>query len=217
MTTYVLVHGAWHGAWAWDRVVPLLAARTVVPELSGGNAGLEDHVDQVVAALATTDGEVILVGHSSAGLVVRQAADRRPDLVNHIVLVEGWAGPDGTSLFGMAPAWFSEALRATAVDGLLPPVSAALLGISDPGDARWVEQHLRPHPLRTFVEPTRLTGAVDRIPGTAVYGRSARLPFADLARALGYSTVPIDGPHDVMITDPRTLAESLLRVRKSEV
>ena len=53
--TYVLVHGAWHGAWAWDRVVPLLAARTVVPELSGGNVGLEDHVDQVVAALETVD------------------------------------------------------------------------------------------------------------------------------------------------------------------
>ena len=159
---------------------------------------------------------MVLVGHSYAGLVVRQAADRRPDLVNHIVLVEGWAGPDGTSLFGMAPDWFNQALRATVVDGLLPPVSAALLGIDDPDDARWVEERLRPHPLRTFNEPTRLTGAVDRIPGTAVYGRSARLPFADLARALGYRTVPIDGPHDVMITDPRTLTESLLGVRKSE-
>lgn len=216
MTTYVLVHGAWHGAWAWDRVVPLLAAPTVIPELAGGDVGLDDHVDQVVAALAIADDDVVIVGHSYAGLVVRQAADRRPDLVNHIVLVEGWAGPDGASLFGLAPAWFTEALRATAVDGLLPPVPAALLGVDDPGDARWLEERLRPHPLRTFVEPTRLTGAVDRIPGTAVHGRAAALPFADLGRALGYRTVPIDGPHDVMITDPRTLTAVLLEVRKPE-
>lgn len=217
MTTYVLVHGAWHGAWAWDRVVPLLAARTaVVPELSGGNVGLEDHVAQVVAALATVGDEVILVGHSYAGLVVRQAADQRPDLVNHIVLVDGWAGPDGASLFGVAPAWFTEALQATAVDGLLPPASAALLGIEDPDDARWVEERLRPHPVRTFAEPTRLTGAVDRIPGTAICCRSTKLPFADLARALRYRIIPIDGSHDIMITDPRTLAHLLLAIRNPE-
>ncbi len=216
VTTYILVHGAWHGAWAWDRVVPLLAARTVVPELSGGDVGLEDHVAQVVATLATAGDKVVLVGHSYAGLVIRQAADQRPDLVDHIVLVEGWAGPDGASLFGMAPAWFTQALQATAVDGLLPPVPAALLGIDDPDDARWVEERLRPHPIRTFAEPTRLTGAVDRIPGTALYGRSAKLPFADLARALGYRMVPIDGPHDVMITSPRALAHLLLAVQKQE-
>ena len=216
VTTYILVHGAWHGAWAWDRVVPLLPARAVVPELSGGDVGLADHVAQVVAALATASDEVVLVGHSYAGLVIRQAADQRPDLVDHIVLVEGWAGPDGASLFGMAPAWFTQALQATAVDGLLPPVSAALLGIDDPDDARWVEERLRPHPLRTFLEPTRLTGVVDRIPGTAVYGRLTKLPFADLAHALGYRMVPIDGPHDVMITDPSTLAHLLVAVRKPE-
>lgn len=217
MTTHVLVHGAWHGPWAWERVVPLLRVRTVVPELSGGDAGLDDHADQIVTVLEAADDEVVLVGHSYAGLVVRQAADRRPDRVRRIVLVEGWAGPDGASLFGLAPAWFADALRASVTDGQLPPWPAALLGIDDPDDARWAEARMRPQPLRTFTDRTRLTGAVDRIPGTAIYGRSARLPFAEFGRALGYHMVPIDGPHDVMITDPPTLAEALMGVRDAHV
>ena len=123
MTTYVLVHGAWHGPWAWDRVVPLLraaGARTLTPDLSApGDHGLHDHAAIVVAALdaALDTGEpddLVLVGHSYAGLVVREAADARPDLVSHLVLVDGWAGPDGASLFGLAPERFVQVMRAAA-------------------------------------------------------------------------------------------------------
>ncbi|WP_214322504.1 alpha/beta fold hydrolase [Nonomuraea sediminis] len=217
MTAFMLVHGAWHGAWAWDRVVPLLG-RTLVPELSSGSqVGLADHVAEVVAALDAADEPVVLVGHSYGGLVVRQAADTRPGQVAHLVLVEGWAGPDGASLFSLAPAWFRDALQASAVDGELPPWPAVQVGITDPDDARWVEERMRPHPLRTFTDATRLTGAVDRIPGTGVYGIESRIPFADFVQALGYRPVPIVGPHDVMITDPALLADVLLKVRDQEV
>ncbi|MFI6602421.1 alpha/beta fold hydrolase [Nonomuraea sp. NPDC050536] len=216
MTAFVLVHGAWHGAWAWDRVVPLLG-RTFVPELSAGpDVGLDDHVAEVVAALDAVGERVVLVGHSYGGLVVRQAADTRPGQVAHVVLVEGWAGPDGASLFSLAPAWFSEALEASAAGGEMPPPPAVWVGITDPDDARWAEQQMRPHPLRTFTDATRLTGAVDGIPGTGVYGAETRLPFADFTQAIGYRPVPIAGPHDVMITDPALLADILLGVRDQE-
>jgi pimeloyl-ACP methyl ester carboxylesterase len=94
MTTFVLVHGAWHGPWAWDRIVPLLhaaGARTLAPDLGTvGDRGLHDDARTVVAALDTVrrEGELVLVGHSYAGLVVREAADARPDAVGHIVLVD---------------------------------------------------------------------------------------------------------------------------------
>src|ERR1044072_814532 len=62
MTTFVLVSGAWHGPWAWDRVVPLLeraGARTVVPDLVyGRDVGLHDHVAQVVAAIDAAGAEI---------------------------------------------------------------------------------------------------------------------------------------------------------------
>jgi pimeloyl-ACP methyl ester carboxylesterase len=211
--TFVLVHGAWHGAWCWDRVVPLLGESVVTPELRLGG-GLDDDVKDVITALDGCEGEVILVGHSYGGLVVRQAADQRPEKVGHLVLVEGWAGPDGSTLFDLAPDWFEGALRSlTGADGLIPPLPPQQVGVEDPDDVRWMEGLLRPQPLRSFTEPTRLTGAVDRIPGTAIHGRSQQLPFADLARALGYRTVAMDGPHDMMVTHPRPLADLLLDVR----
>ncbi|MFF0524333.1 alpha/beta fold hydrolase [Actinomadura nitritigenes] len=219
MTTFVLVAGAWHGPWAWDRVTPLLhdaGARTVAPALGEGDVGLHDHADDVVAALDGIDGidgdGVVLVGHSYAGLVVREAADQRPDRVRHLVLVDGWAGPDGTSLYDLAPAPFVQALRGRTSGGRIAVPPPAAVGIDDPDDAAWLAERMRPQPARTFEEPTRLTGAADRIPGTAILCRPSVYPFEQCAKAIGYRTVPIDGPHDVMLTGPGALARLILEV-----
>ncbi|WP_405903262.1 alpha/beta hydrolase [Streptomyces sp. NBC_00656] len=216
MTTFVLVHGAWHGSWAWERVTPILlaaGARVVAPDLTlDRDVGLRHHVDEVVTAIDATAGEeLVLVGHSYAGLVVRQAADRRPERVAHLVLVEGWAGPDGAGLAQLAPDWFMAAMRANAGDGWCVPAPAPeSFGITEPGEARRLERRLRGQPLRTFTEATCLTGAVDRIPGTGVHCRPATFPFARFAAELGYRAIALDGPHDVMLTDPRSVADVLL-------
>ncbi|MER7505937.1 alpha/beta hydrolase family protein [Nonomuraea pusilla] len=224
MTTYVLVAGAWHGSWAWERIVPVLASagmRTVTPDLSAHpDAGLDDHAAEVAAALDRREGaagggsrDVVLVGHSYAGLVVRQAAGLRPAAVRHVVLVDGWAGPDGASLFALAPHSFEAAVRRSAGGRpLIPPPPPETFGVTDPRDAAWLRERLRPHPLRTFSDTTTLTPAVARIPGTGVLCRPATYPFERFAKEAGYRTVAIDGPHDVMLTRPEALARLLLDV-----
>ena len=212
MTTFVLVPGAWHGSWAWERVVPLLPNAVAVDLTLDRDVGLRDHVDEVVAVVdALDDPDVVLVGHSYAGLVVRQAADLRPERVAHLVLVEGWAGPDGASLADLAP--FMDRVWAAVRDGWRVPVpDSATFGVTDLGDA----SRLRDHPLRTFTEPSRLTGAVDRIPGTGVHCRPEVLPFARIAKQLGYRQVALDGPHDIMLTDPGAVAGVLLELRNEK-
>ena len=222
MTTFVLVHGAWHGPWAWDRTVePLHAAgaRTLTPDLSApGDHGLHDHARTVVAALdSVAEDDIVLVGHSYAGLVVREAADARPGIVGHLVLVDGWAGPDGSSMFTLAPASFVAAVR-TAAETLggghrIPAPPPAAFGIHDADTADLLAKRMVTQPLRTFTEPTRLTGAVDRIAGTAVHCRPQTYSFDRFGADLGYRTVALDGPHDVMLTDPHRLARILLRQR----
>jgi hypothetical protein len=94
-----------------------------------------------------------------------------------------------------------------------PRAGPSAFGVTDPDDANWLSQRLLPQPLRTFTEVTRLTGAVDQIPGTAIYCRPQVYPFEQLAKEIGYRTVVIDGPHDVMLTRPHELAALLLDVR----
>jgi pimeloyl-ACP methyl ester carboxylesterase len=211
MTTFVLVHGAWHGGWAWERVVPLLP-HAVAPDLTlDRDVGLTDHVDEVVAVIdGLADPDLVLVGHSYAGLVVRQAADLRPDRIAHVVLVEGWAGPDGVSLADLAP-FMDRVFRAVRDGWRVPVPDPATLGITAADAGR-----LREHPLRTLTESTALSGAVDWIPGTGVYCRPEVLPFGRIATRLGYRPVALDGPHDVMLTDPAAVAEVLLPLRNEK-
>lgn len=222
MTTFVLVHGSWHGPWAWDRVAMLLhaaGARTLTPDLStAGDYGLHDHAQTVIAAIDNAAGDdIVLVGHSYAGLVVREAADARPDNVGRIVLVDGWAGPDGSSMFSLAPDSFVAAVRAAAetlAGGYrIPAPPPAAFGIKDPDTAALLAARMVPQPLRTFTDPTRLTGAVDRIAGTAIYCRPQTYPFDQFGKDLGYQTLALDAPHDVMLTNPELLARMLLQTR----
>jgi pimeloyl-ACP methyl ester carboxylesterase len=215
VTTFVLVHGAWHGGWAWERVMPLLP-RAVAPDLTHDrDVGLHDHVLELVSVMDSLDDpDLVLVGHSYAGLVVREAADRRADRVAHVVLIEGWAGPSGVSLADLAP--FMDVVRAAADGWRIPPPPPAAYGITDPDDTAWLARRLRDQPRRTFTEPTELTGAVDRIPGTGVHCRPEVYPFARLAKDLGYRTVAMDGPHDVPLTDPLGVAEALWPLRNEK-
>jgi pimeloyl-ACP methyl ester carboxylesterase len=234
MTTFILVHGAWHGGWAWDRVAPQLretGATVIAPTLTGLGArsseasseiGLQTHVEDVAQALdAVSDGPATLVGHSYAGLVVREAADRRSELVRQIILVDGWVGPDGSSLLSLAPDWFADGIRQVVADsdddGLIPAPHPAVFGINDPADVSWLEGKLCRQPLRTFTDSTRLEGAVDGIPGVAICCKPPNLPFAELGAELGYELVPIEGPHDVMVSDPELVAEQLLTASEEGV
>jgi pimeloyl-ACP methyl ester carboxylesterase len=226
MSRFVLVQGAWHGAWCWDHVAARLRAaghRVQTPTLTGlgeradeltRDVGLRTHVDGVVSAVNAGE-PCVLVGHSYAGLLVREAADRAPGHVRRVVLVDGWAGGNGTSLLGLAPSWFVDGLRAAADrdgDGwAIPAPDPALVGVTDARQATWLRERMTAHPLRTFVDATVLTGAVDAIPGTAIACRpGAALPFDAFAGALGYDLEDLQSGHDAMVIAPDELADLLL-------
>jgi pimeloyl-ACP methyl ester carboxylesterase len=221
----VLVHGAWHGGWCWRRVVPILRDAGLdvhSPSLTGlgdrahlvsPGVGLATHVEDVVSYLRYNElTDAVLVGHSYAGLVVREAADRVRDRVRTIALLDAWVGPDGSSLDQLAPGWFVDSLRASAATSgfgwLCPPPTPGLVGVTDEADARWVGDLLVAHPLRTFTDRTRLTGAIDGVPHHAAVCRDGLgLPFADMAAAVGCPQPTVLGcGHDAMVTLPAEVA-----------
>ena len=91
MTTFVLVHGASHGSWCWDKVVPLLEAQghgVVAVDLPGNTYGefdippaqvtLDTYAQHVCKVLDQLDDPVVLVGHSLGALTITQTAEYRP-------------------------------------------------------------------------------------------------------------------------------------------
>src|SRR5882757_3519107 len=102
MTTYALVHGAWHGAWCWERLTPLLqqAGHDVVTmdlPSEDGAATFDSYADVVCAALTGCDDDVVLVGHSYGGNTVPLVAARRP--IRHLVYLCAMIPDIGRSLF----------------------------------------------------------------------------------------------------------------------
>jgi pimeloyl-ACP methyl ester carboxylesterase len=83
MTTFALVHGAWHGAWCWEQLTPLLqqAGHDVVTmdlPIEDGAATFDTYADVVCAAIDGRGEDVVLVGHSMSGATVALVAARRP-------------------------------------------------------------------------------------------------------------------------------------------
>src|SRR5437879_8074936 len=102
----VLIPGLWLDASSWDDVVPDLERaghRTHALTLPGmeskdaerSKITLRDHVDAVVEAIDSLDGDVVLVGHSGGGAIAHAAADARPERVVRVVYVDSWPNGDG--------------------------------------------------------------------------------------------------------------------------
>jgi len=112
MTTFVLVHGAWHGAWCWNKVVPGLEAaghHVITPELPGSGEDttpasevtLDAYASRLVEVLDQQDEKVIMVGHSMGGLAISAAAELRPDKVGGLVYLSGFLPRSGQSLLSL--------------------------------------------------------------------------------------------------------------------
>jgi pimeloyl-ACP methyl ester carboxylesterase len=111
----ILVPGFWLDASSWSEVTPPLVAAghrvlpLTLPGLEAADApragiGLRDHIDAVVAALDTLDGQVVLVGHSGGGAIIHGAVDARPDRVARAIYVDSGPLAEGGVINDELPA-----------------------------------------------------------------------------------------------------------------
>lgn len=112
-TSFVVVHGAWQGAWAWSQEADALRARgatVTVIELPGHGDDntpvpgdtLDAYVAKTTAAIDAAPTPVVLVGHSLAGAVITQAAEARPDRVAKLVYLAAYVPKDGQPILDLA-------------------------------------------------------------------------------------------------------------------
>jgi pimeloyl-ACP methyl ester carboxylesterase len=176
MSTYVLVHGAWHGAWCWNHLVPMLRSaghRVIAPDLPGhgsDRAALRtvkagEYEDAICQVLADVSEPVILVGHSMGGTVISGVAERMPQQISQLVYISGFLLVNGQCINDMEP-WMGDSLAASNMSLsrdrsflTLPEDIArrALYHDCNEADCSEAMTRLQPQPLLPFITPVTVT------------------------------------------------------------
>jgi pimeloyl-ACP methyl ester carboxylesterase len=237
--TFVLLHGSWHGGWCWQKVRSLLQAQgfdTLAPTFTGMSdrarygslsTGLAAHIDEVASMLEALDlSNVVLVGHSYAGIVISGVAERAAARIGRLVYLDAFALRDGESAFTFFPPDVRDLFIAlaqsgngwgvppppTATDDFLGP--AGMAGSAGAADRAFLEARLTLLPLSTHSEALSIpTGAAQALPRT--YISCLRFPNLDANKARvrqesGWDYREIDTYHDCMLTAPDALTALLV-------
>lgn len=238
MANFVLVHGAWHGGWCWQRVRSALQAQghqVFTPTLTGladrahllsTAITLDTHIQDVVGLIETEElRDVVLAVHSYAGMVGTAVADRLCERLAHLIYVDAVLPKPGES-------WSSTQSSATQQQRLgaarasehfsFPAPDPVVFGLQD-ADHAWVQRRQTPHPGNTYQTPLAFdpvrVGALARTyvsctePPLATIEPS-RLRAADAnfwgGAWQGARLLHMPTGHDPMISDPNGLVDILL-------
>jgi pimeloyl-ACP methyl ester carboxylesterase len=240
MTRFLLVHGAFGGAWCWGPIAARLndaGHEATAIDLPGagadptppGEVTLSAYADRICSALR--EGRpALLVGQSMGGMAITQAAARCPECVAGLAYVSAFLPQDGQSLIAITelPEAAGDQVQANlVVDGeppiaRMPPEAApqALYHCATEEQAAWAAQQLGPQPLVPFTEPFVLgdrAEAFGRLPRAYVsclQDRAIRRPMQQrMYHAAGCDPViEIDTDHSPWLSRPDELMAALTRI-----
>jgi len=229
MATFVLIHGAWHGAWIWPRTARILRSQghdvftptlTGVGErshLAGKEVNLSLHILDVCNVLRWENlQDIILCGHSYGGAVVTGVADAMPERIRALVYADAFVLENGEAIWD-----YVEPMRPYFIEGAgehagrTKPIPSEAFRVNTP-DLEWVKSKVVPMALACFVERIRLQGNHLKVnKRTYIYAEGwSPSPFTrfyeKLKSAPGWSVLRTMTGHHMMLDDPEGFAGMLL-------
>jgi pimeloyl-ACP methyl ester carboxylesterase len=237
--TFVLIHGAWQGAWAWETIVPRLevAGHHAIPVDLPGNGhdatapGAVDvhlYARHVAGIIDKVAGPVVVVGHSMGGTVAAQACELRPERIALAIYLAAFLLPDGMSILQFYERYLEPSMRGAHArvtysdDGLLSTIdpSSALEVFyhrADPALAAAAARRLTPQPEGGRRSILRLSperfGQVPRVYIEALQDRSVHLPLQRQMQKLTpcEAVYSLDSDHAPQLSAPDELTALLLK------
>lgn len=239
MASFLLVHGAWHGAWCWRSVTEALVRaghRAHAITLTGlgerahllrPDIDLQTHIADVSGAIEAEElRDLVLVGHSYAGMLVTAIADQLPQRLAHVVYLDAVVPKPGESWSSThAPATRKARLDAAQASPLyaFPPPDPVVFGLGGP-DHDWVVRRQTPHPGHTYEAPLDFDmRRVAALPRTfvnctapalatidAIRPRVVSASFWDGAWLPGSRVLEMKTGHDPMVSAPADLTDLLI-------
>ena len=202
----LLVHGAWHGAWCWDLLVPELRSRgwaTSVVDLPG--TGVHADAQAVRQALLDVEGPVTVLAHSYGGVPVAEVAASVHSVTGLIYLAAHRLEPGEAVVTPLGGPWYPQGTRLLDV-----PEPARELFFADVPDelAEWALQRLRPQHAAVF-EQEQTEAAWQQLPTASILCEDDRIfPAVFAERAAKAEVVRyLPGGHSPFLSRPRDLAE----------
>jgi pimeloyl-ACP methyl ester carboxylesterase len=230
MTDFVLVPGAWLGAWAWKRVVPLLEKEghsaypvTLTGEgervhLAGRDVGIETAIQDVVNVIAYNDlDDFVLVGHSFAGKVVAAVADRVPEKVRTLLYLDAFrpqkvrtpqGGFDPSEFGPLPPGSWTIPLTEEILDTIGKDVEGS--------DRRWILSKATPWPMKHSTDPVTLSRSFDMVKSAYIFCTGGGDPVDEILKGRWGK---LEGPYRIlesghwpMITKPVETVDALVQL-----
>lgn len=231
---FVLVHGGFHGAWCWERLIPeldKLGHTAVTVDLPGHgkrvdeDASLAGYRDAVVDVIEAGD---VLVGHSMGGFVTSMAADAAADRVHHVVYLAAGLPVEGQPMMASGAGGLLDAsgMMERTEDGRRVKFRTAEAAIGfffndcTPEVAQWACGMLTPQPLSVFAEPISVPRFWEaELPRSLILGRrdhavgnQAAVP--QMIARLGVDPIWMDTSHSPFLSQPALCAELIVEATK---
>jgi pimeloyl-ACP methyl ester carboxylesterase len=230
MASFVLIPGAMHGRWTWDRIVPRLEAvghEVIAPDLPGMGTNQSIPVETVTLAdwgefvadqVRAAHGPVVLAGHSRGGLVIGEAAERVPDRLAGLIYLTALLVPPGQSLADVT---------GHRPDPDAPPpdpteLAAMARGLfysgCTPEDADWAIANLHREPMQVMTTPASVTWERwGRVPRAFIECSEDAVLSLDKQREM-QAAAPCDpvltlkADHSPFLCAPEALAQAMLEI-----
>jgi pimeloyl-ACP methyl ester carboxylesterase len=229
--TFVLVPGAWLGAWAWKRVTPLLEKEghetypvtlTGMGErvhLASKDVCMETAIQDVLNVIKYNDiDDFVLAGHSFAGKVAAAVADRISDKVKLVLYLDAFrpervrtpqGGFDPTKEFGPLPRGsYGVPLTEKIVEAIGKDVVGA--------DREWMLSKATPWPAKLAADPITLSAKLDSVKSAYIFCTLSGDPVDEIVAG---KWGKLEGPHRLiesghwpMITKPAELTKAMLEL-----
>jgi pimeloyl-ACP methyl ester carboxylesterase len=233
MSTFILVHGAWHGGWCYKRVAqslrqaghevytPTLTGLGELSHLMNRTINLDTHVLDIVNVVRWQElSDFVLCGHSYGGMVISAVAEKVPEKIRAMVYLDAFVPDNGQSLMDFLPAdmqfGFVDDAAKNGDRYLVTPIPAEVFKVNE-RDAAWVDQMCVKHPLACFQHKVSLTGASARVAKRTFVlatGWGPPQPFVAIADRLksqpGWKVVTLPCGHDLMLDMPQETAALLI-------
>jgi pimeloyl-ACP methyl ester carboxylesterase len=236
MSTFVLVHGAWHDGSAWQAAIKHLEAKghqAFAPTIAGHGKGVNKNVNHAQCTQSIVDyivgkdlTDIVLLGHSFGGTIIAKVAEAIPDRIRRLIFFAAPILNDGESLRDNLPpdtqTLFDQLVRESDDHTLMLPFEMwreAFIKDADLDLARLSYAQLSPEPSQPFIDKLDLKQFYSlSIPKSYLYctedsatPQDEREWHSKLSSRLGqFRFVQMPGSHEVMFSNPIGLAEKII-------